>query len=472
MTNITRIAISLCLAIATPQAFGADLLEVYQRALQSDPQIREAEANRLASLEAKPQALAGLLPNFNATGARTKRDTEISQRSLTIPAVGDPRERITNLNTNAYVTQYQLQLSQPLFRWDRWIALRQADSEVAQAEADFAAAEQNLVFRVSQRYFNVLAAKDTLDATEGALEAVSRQLEQSEQRFEVGLIAITDVQESRAAADSARASVIAAKRTLSTNQELLRELTGELFTVLSGPGDDMPLNSPAPASEDQWVKAAMEQNLALISARLAADIARDNISTARTGHYPTLDLVLTRGNTDQTASQLTTVDGLPSPVAPADNDNTQEAISLQVTVPIYSGGAVSSRVREQVYRHRASRERLERTARETERSARDAYLGVESGISRVQALRQAVESSRTALQASEAGFEVGTRTTVDVLDARRRLLDAETNYARSKYDYIISIIQLKQAAGSLTREDLAEINGWLREPVTPAPAAP
>lgn len=464
MNKTMRHAISLGLGLSlmAPFAHGANLIEVYQRALQSDPQIREAEALRLATLESKPQALAGLLPQVTATGARTQRDTEVVSRSLIIPASGAPLPRTTNIDTDAYVSQYLLQLTQPLFRWDRWVALRRADAEVAQAEADFRAAEQNLVFRVSQRYFNVLAAKDTLDATEGALEAVSRQLEQSNQRFEVGLIAITDVQESRAAADQATAAVIAAKRTLATNQELLRELTGEMFRDLAGPGDDMPLNTPSPASEDQWVAAAMEQNLALVSARLAADIAKEDVSAARTSHYPTLDLVVSRQNTDQTASQITTIESI-STTSPADNDNTQDSIALQVTVPIYSGGAVSSRVREQVYRHRASRERLERTARETERAARDAYLGVNSEISRVQALRQAVASSQTALEASEAGLEVGTRTTVDVLDARRRLLEAQTNYARSKYDYIINIIQLKQAAGTLSRDDLNEINSWLRE---------
>ncbi len=460
MNKTMRYAISLGLGLGlmAPFAYGANLVEVYQRALQSDPQIREAEALRLATLEAKPQALAGLLPTIAGTGSVTSRDTNGQSTTLAVVA-GVPIVGSTKQSIDSEITQYQLQLTQPLFRWDRWVALRRADSQVAQAEADFRAAEQDLVFRVSQRYFNVLAAKDTLDATEGALEAVSRQLEQSNQRFEVGLIAITDVQESRAAADQATAAVIAAKRTLATNQELLRELTGEMFRDLAGPGDDMPLNAPSPASEEQWVSAAMEQNLALISSRLAADIAKEGINNARTGHYPTLDLVATRFNTDTDATQILN-NGNPNP---ADSDNNQDSIALQVTVPIYSGGAVSSRVREQVYRHRAARERLERTARETERATRDAYLGVNSEISRVQALRQAVASSQTALEASEAGLEVGTRTTVDVLDARRNLLTAQTNYARSKYDYILNIIQLKQAAGTLSREDLNEINGWLRE---------
>jgi len=250
--------------------------------------------------------------------------------------------------------------------------------------------------------------------------------------------------------------VIAAKRSLSTAEELLRELTGELYRDLAAPGEDMPLKTPEPQDELEWVEAALEQNLALQSSRLATDIAKENVRVARSGHYPSLDLVLSRTGFDQNADQ--TNNGL---TGPADADQTQDTISLQLNFPIYSGGAVSSRVREQVYRHRAARERLERTARETERATRDAYLGVLSEISRVKALRQAVESGRTALQATEAGFEVGTRTTVDVLNARRQLFQAETNYARSRYDYMINLILLQQAAGMLTRNDLDEINAWL-----------
>ncbi len=457
MRKTLRYALSLALTLATPFAHGADLVEVYQRALQSDPQIREAEATRLATLEAKPQAIAGLLPTLNVSGNYIERDQEGENSTLAV-VNGFPVVGVTTQTIDATIKQYQIQLTQPVFRWDRWVALRRADAQVAQAEADFQAAEQNLVFRVSQRYFNVLAARDSLSALEGATTAVNRQLEQAEQRFEVGLTAITDVQESRAAADNARAAVIEAKRTLATNQELLRELTGELYTTLAAPGEDMPLNSPSPASEDQWVSAAMEQNLSLISSRLGADIAKEGVNNAQTGHYPTLDLIGTRFNNVQDADQVN--NGLASP---ANSDILQDSIQLQLTIPIYAGGAVSSRVREQVYRYRAARERLERTARETERATRDAYLGVNSNISRVQALRQAVESSRTALEASQAGFEVGTRTTVDVLDAQRQLLTAETNYAGAKYNYILSIIQLRLAAGTLSRDDLVEMNKWLRE---------
>jgi outer membrane protein len=460
MPATTQLAAAVLLALGSTTGHAVDLLDVFQRALQSDPLIREADANRLATHERKPQALASLLPQLDASGSINRTESDGSTTFLQALDPGPPPVTVivnTDQKTDADYWQYQLQLRQTVFRWDQWVALQRADAEVAQAEVEYQAAAQDLIVRVAQRYFDVLAARDTLDAAEATREAFERQLEQADKRFEVGLIAITDVQEARAANDEAAAAVIAAKRVLATNEELLRELTGELFRDLESPDADMPLKTPEPEDEDEWVDAALEQNLALQSSRLAADIAKENVRVARSGHYPTLDLVLSHSGFDQDADQ--TNNGL---TGPADADSTQDTISLQLNFPIYSGGAVSSRVREQVYLHRAARERLERTARETERATRDAYLGVLSEISRVGALRQAVESGRTALQATEAGFEVGTRTTVDVLDARRRLFEAQTQYARSRYDYIINLINLQQAAGMLTRNDLDEINGWLK----------
>ncbi len=450
------------LSLLAQTSFAADLLEVYQRALQNDPIIREADANRLASRESKPQALAALLPQFNASGSYTKDEQQFTRTSLQRTDPLDPNSELvpvgitTDSDTDGH--QYQLQLRQTLFRWDQWAALKRADAEVAQAEADFQAAQQDLIQRTAQRYFDVLAAQDTVDAAQATLEAFARQLEQADKRFEVGLIAITDVQEARAAHDQAAAAVIQAKRALATAQELLRELTGEPFDALAAPVDEMPLSTPDPQNEDQWVTRALEQNLRVISARLATDIAKQDVRVARAGHLPSIDFVATRTDFEDEGDQIS--EGTRSP---ADQSQTADSIGIQVTFPIYSGGATSSRVRQRVYLHRAARERLERTARETERATRDAYLGVLSEISRVRALRQALESSRTALQATEAGFEVGTRTTVDVLDARRQLFNAQTNYSRSRYDYILNLLQLQLATGTLGVADLEEINKLLKE---------
>ncbi|MGH8179254.1 MAG: TolC family outer membrane protein [Steroidobacter sp.] len=469
MTLRAQILAACGLTLSVYAAQGADLVTVYQRALQNDPQIREADANRLASRESKPQALAALLPQIDANGGYSNEEQEFSRTSLQDPDPSDPSDVLapvaitTESDGDGY--QYQIQLRQTVFRWDQWAALRRADAEVAQAEADYQAAQQELIQRTARRYFDVLAAQDTVDASQATLEAFSRQLEQADKRFEVGLIAITDVQEARAAHDQAAAAVIQAKRILATAHELLRELTGEPFDTLAAPVDDMPLETPEPASEEQWVATALDQNLRVISARLATDIAKADVRVARSGHLPTLDIVASRSDQDFDGTQVSRGVTGPGSESPADQSQTTDSVGIQVTVPIYSGGATSSRVRQRVYLHRAARERLERANRETERAARDAYLGVISEISRVRALRQALQSSRTALQATEAGFEVGTRTTVDVLDARRQLFEAQTNYSRSRYDYILNVLQLQLATGTLAREDLDEINSFLKERV-------
>jgi len=244
----------------------------------------------------------------------------------------------------------------------------------------------------------------------------------------------------------------------------LREVTGEKYDVLARPGEVMPLRLPEPQDENQWVETSMQQNLALISSRLANDIARDDIHAAFGGHLPSVSLAVTKSNTDVTGSH--TVAGQTSP---ADSNFDDDLLLLQVRVPIFASGGTQSRVRQAEYRYRAASERYTRTARETERAARDAYLGVLSEMSRVTALKQALESTITALKATEAGYEVGTRTAVDVLQGRRTLVQAETNYLRSRYDYLLDAIRLKLAAGNLEEKDIREINSWLAQPAS-APA--
>lgn len=445
---------TILLSAAASTAAAADLGSVYQRALANDPVIREAEANRRAARESKPQALAALLPQLNASGRYDDEDTEFDGAFVS-PGGVTPQERDSVGDT----TSWQLTLRQSVFSWQNWAALRRANSEVAQAEADYRAAQQNLILRTAEAYFNVLAAQDTLEASQAAHAAIGRQLEQSEKRFEVGLIAVTDVQEAKAAFDSATATLIQSKRNLATTGERLRELTGDTFDELSKPGTEMPLAGPDPANEEDWVRLAMEQNANLISSRLAAEISRHTVSSERGGHYPSLDLVVTRNSSEEDAR----ITG--SQAGDVLNQFDGTTVSLQLTVPIFSSGATSSRVRQAEFRHIAARERLERSARETERETRDAYLGVNSEMARVQSLKQAVESARTALQATEAGYEVGTRTSVDVLDARRRLFEAETNYSRSRYDYLLNVLRLRLAAGTLDAGGLGEVNGLLTESV-------
>src|SRR5580704_1903113 len=468
-----RLPTLLALCVSVSSAPAADLLAVYQRALQNDPQLREAEATRLATLEAKPQALSALLPQLSGSGlASHERDSGSTNTTEPVSAPGQPTILETfpfNGRVDTTTHRYGLDLRQNIFRWENWVALQRADAQVAQAEADYQAAQQDLIQRVAQRYFDVLAAQDDLEAQQVALTSIQRQLDQAESRFQIGLIAVTDVEEARAAHDSGAAAVIAAKRTLASAQELLREITGDAFDWLARPIEPFELATPDPVSEDRWVDMALQQNLALVSSRLAADIARENISSARGGHFPSLDLVGSRYKMTTNGTDTFT-DG--TPAGGTTLDQYQRTIGLQLTFPIYAGGMVSSQVRQAVYQHRAAKERVERVARQTEHDARDAYLGVLSEISHVRALKRALESNAVALKATESGYEAGTRTAVDVLSSRRQWIQAQTDYSRSRYDYMVNMVKLQQAAGILTEQSLSRLNALLKDEPPKAPEAP
>ncbi|MEQ9563401.1 MAG: TolC family outer membrane protein [Woeseiaceae bacterium] len=410
LLKIRYLAISLLCAGTAPAVQGASLLEVYQQALQSDPLIHEADARRLAASEAAPQARSLLFPQIQASAGYTTSESAGNQ--LIVDTVSGANS--VPFSSDVDSESWDIGIRQTVFRWDQIVGLKQANKVVARAEADYEAAQQDLMLRVAQRYFDVLAAEDVLTSIHANRLAIARQLEQAKQRFEVGLIAITDVQESQAAHDQAVADEIGAKRTLATAREFLREITGEYSASLAAPTEEFPLVSPNPADESSWIDLAMSQNLAVISSRLSEQVARDEIAFRRTGHYPTIDLVAGRGYAEQSGETEFNFGGQ----SPIESDSLGNSISLQLTLPIFTGGRTSSRVREAVYLHRASREQLQRVARETERQTRDAYLGVLAEISRVNALKQAVESSRTALQATEGGFEVGTRKIVYVINSQ------------------------------------------------------
>lgn len=448
--SLLTLAIALaCGGIQTSSA--ASLLDVYDQAAQSDPTIRAAEATRLATREARPQAWSNFLPDISANASWSGTT---SGGDLNSPA-GQAFNTTRLIPGTVRGGSWGLSAVESVNLPSMLRALQRTDYTLAQADLTYHAAEQNLAVRVAQRYFNVLAARDSLSAAESSLEALNQQLERAEKRFEVGLSAITDVQEARASRDRATATVISAKRTLATNQELLREITGSVSEPLAAPGDDMPLISPDPQNEDQWVQKAMEGNLDLANSRINLDIATHDVGTQKLTRWPTVTL----GANYRNSNAYDDLKALGS-------DNTTNTwtgtwFSLGITVPLFTGGQTSSLIRQAVYTQRAFRERLEQSTRETERAARDAYLSVESSISQVQANRQALESSRLALQATEAGFDVGTRTTIDVLNSRNALLTAEQNYFQSRYTYITSLITLKSVTGTLMREDLVQINSWL-----------
>lgn len=413
-----------------------NLGDIYQLAKQNDPQYKAAKAGYLADIETRSQAKSALLPQINATVHKTDHSDE-----SIVPAPG---------STIDYDSSgYTLSLNQSIYHHEYYLQLDQADAAVARAAAQLSEAEQALIVRVAEQYFDVLAAIDNRVFATAEKKAIGEQLEQAKQRFNVGLIAITDVHEAQAGYDQSVAQDILAENQLAIAREALRELTGQSHEQLQPLGENNPLVIPEPQDVNKWVEMGLSQNLPLKISQKNLDIARDEVSRQRAGHYPTIDLVAARTKTD-------VEDG---PLGTTEDEDT--SISLQLNVPIFSGGNTSSKTREAAHRYQQAKENHEKIRRETERLARNAYLSVVANISGVKALRQALASSSIALEATQAGFEVGTRTAVDVLNSQRELFRAKRNYAKARYDYILETLRLKQAAGLLGEQDLFLINNWL-----------
>jgi outer membrane protein len=416
------------------------LVDLFDVSLDADPEYQSAVAANLAAQELTPQARSFLLPNLSAGGSVRHNYADVR------------RSNGPTGNTDWGDQQGDISLTQPVYHHDLWVALEQADLRTKQANADFAFARQELMLRISERYFDVLRARDQLAFAKAALDAFGQQLKQAQQRFEVGLIAITDVEEAQSGFDLATADVILAENDLDNAREALREVTGLYTTDLASLGDAMPLVSPDPADINQWTETALRQNLQIMAARHAAANAKEEISRSQSGHYPTLDLV-------GRAKYFNSDGGIGSI---ATNNNTVDGqIGLQLNIPIYQGGLITSQTRESGHLYQQSLDDLERQRRAVQRQARAAYLNLNSDISRVKALKQAVKSTVSAKEAIEAGFQVGTRTSVDVLNAERRLFEARRDLAFSRYDYIINRLNLKQAAGTLSESDVEQVNSWL-----------
>lgn len=435
LKHLLAIASTLSLTIAASPAWSTDLMDVYNEARQSDPQLKAALAAYQAVQTLRPQAKAGLLPNIGL-GADIERHRYDDQ---------------TAANNDSYATNRSiaLNLRQPIYNRERFVALDQSQARIAQAEAQYQSATQSLALRAAEGYFNVLSARAELEFAQSEKAATSRQLDQSNKRFEVGMIAITDVNEAQAAYDAAVAAEIAAQNQLANAREALRELTGEYHEDLAPLSRDMPLVPPTPSRMDAWTDVALDQNLAVLAAEYGVDVARYEVDIQRSGHYPTLDATAGHGYTD---SQFGGVIGV---------ERYDTFVGLELNVPIYQGGGINARTKQAAYLLNQQKEQLDTERRTALRQTRDAYRGVETGISQVNALQQSIVSAQSAMEATQAGFDVGTRTIVDVLVAQRNLFQSQRNYAQARYNYITNLLRLKQAAGTLAAEDLQQVNRWL-----------
>ena len=438
ISSVVLTLLSALLGISVTHAENID--EIYKLAVNNDPLYRGAKQEYLGQQQIKEQQFALFLPAVNLTA----NYTEIDQTNT---ASG------TDTSYEYNTKNYTLNLKQMLYRHDYFIQYKQADLQLMQAAANFNSAAQNLIIRVAENYFQILAAIDNLDLANAEKKAIKEQLNQTTQRFNVGLTAITDVHEARSRYDLSVAQTIVAENQLAISKENLRELITQSPNHLARLSPQSPLLTPNPQNIDQWVKIASEQSLSLIASEKAMLIAREEIYRNRAGHYPTLDLIASHGYSETDGGALVSLTG---------REQEETRIGMQLTVPIFQGGLINARTTEAAHGYSQAKEQHEQQRRITERLTRTAYLNVIANISQVKAYQQALKSSKTALEATDAGYEVGTRTAVDVLNSHREVFRAQRDYAQSRYNYILETLRLKQAAGTLSENDLHTINNWLQ----------
>lgn len=434
----TIAATALCLLLAN-HADAATLSEVYDLSVINDPQIGAAEATYMARKEVVAQARAGLLPTVSIGGQQSE-----SKRAVLPNPFGDRFES----------HGWQASISQPIFRLDSWFRFQRSKDIRAQAKATFAMEQQDLIVRVAESYFNILEAQDRLTASEAERDAVKRQLEQVQQRFDVGLVAITDVLEGTAAFDSSSVNVIEAEGAQQISFESLLRLTGQRLVEISGLRADFPVEYPDPRNEDTWVETALQQNFNLLAAKEGIKAAQKQIQVARSGHFPSVDASVfyqhsVTGGGDFFGSKVN-----------------NQSFRLSLNVPLYSGGLTHSRVKQAVFDLEAAQENLELTQKTVVEQTRTMYTAIITDVGRVQARLKAIESNQSALDATQTGYEVGTRNIVDVLLAQQRLFQAQFQYASAKYKYVLDTFRIKQLAGTLSPEDVIELTGFLDSSAT------
>lgn len=427
----------------TPLTVSANtLLDIYELALVNDAQLKADQAARDAGLEYRYLSRANLLPQINATANYRKTESDTRDRLTPGPARNSDRTQ----------TGWAISLDQPLFNMSSWYSYQQGIKLSEQAEAQFGADQQSLIVRVADAYFNVLRAIDTLEANIAEENALSHQLEQTRQRFEVGLTAITEVHEAQAAYDSASAATLEARGNLGIAYEALEVLTGQPHDQVAPLSSHFPVVAPVPADRHQWVEFSLQNNYNLKASRLNADAAGETAKGARAGHLPTISASLSYNDNIEDGYQVG---------SPFDNRTDGTSVGINLNLPLYSGGGTSSRSRQAYARFTEAQELYNNTQRNVIQSARALHLSVETGVAQVNARKQAIVSSQSALEATRSGYEVGTRNLVEVLQAERQLYQARRNYATALYDYIINTIRLREVAGMLTPGDVQEIDRWL-----------
>ena len=434
---------TLCalLGLLTTGTEAATLEEIYNLAVVNDPQLGAAQAVFLSRNEVVAQSRAGILPNLAVRG-------QTSDNRRILPS--NPQPPTNRFNDHGW----QAILSQPIFRLDRWYQFQLSKNLQAEAIANFAAEQQDLLVRVSETYFSILESEDALSATNAERDAVQRQLEQVNQRFDVGLVAITDVLEAQARHDSSTVNVIEAEGLQSTSFEPLVRLTGKRLQDVSGLSEEFPIRYPEPENEDAWVETALQNNYSLTAARERLRSSERNLQVAKSGHYPTIDAEVSYNH--QVSGSINFIG----------NKIDQRTMALNINVPIYQGGLTRSLVKQAVYDLEASQQNRDLIQRQVVESTRNLYTAIITDVARVRARIRGIESSQSALDATQTGYEVGTRNIVDVLNAQQALYLSQFQYASARYQYVLDTLRLKQSVGTLNPDDLYELNQFIDENIT------
>jgi outer membrane protein len=437
MNKALSLMIAACMSGGA--AHGADLMAVYRDALAYDAQYASARSALDAGREKLPQGRSGLLPTIGLGASTTWNDIDTTRR------ISGATETNSRYNSNGWTVT----LTQPLFRWQNWVAYTQSELAVMQAEAQFGLARQELIVRAAQAYFDVLLAQDTLATAKAQKVAIAEQLESAKRNFEVGTATITDSHEAQARYDLTSAQEIAADNDLTVKRQVLRSVIGKEPEGLKNLKPGVQMARPQPDDINKWVEMAESASASVQIYQALFEIATREVEKQRAGHYPTLDLVATNGRSGAGGG---TTGGF---------DSKSSTIGLQLSIPIFAGGAVMSKDREAVSLKEKAGADLENARRTAALNARQAYLGVSSGLAQVKAYEAALTSSQSALDSNKLGYEVGVRINIDVLNAQSQLFDTRQKLAKARLDTLAALLKLKASAGSLGEDDVAAINALL-----------
>ena len=440
--------------------------EIYELALGNDAQLKSLEATYRATLETEKLGLSALLPQITASYDYTESDTDTDAQSFDVDETGDGIIAIeTATNVDVDREGYQVSLNQAIFDLPAWFTFRAGKETSRGAEATFAADQQDLIVRVVETYLGVLRAQANLEASQARERAFERQLEQTTQRFEVGLIAITDVHEAQAAHDLSRVDRITDENNLNVAIERLSVLTGRYHANLYLLAEDFDIKTPQPEARSDWVDFALGHNFRLTAATYAEEAARQNARANKMEHLPKVsgNISYSDYETDGTRTVKPSTGFDVSP----DNEQEQEVYQIRVDVPLFSGGAISANRRRSAQEYISARENRVNLMRNTVTNTRSLHMTVISDVARVSARKQSIVSSQSAVDATTAGYEVGTRNVVDVLNAQNVLFSAKRDYANSRYDYVNDILRLKLEAGLLSPEDVYRLDAELIPPPSP-----